>query len=70
MNHFINILIRYFLNAHPAIVKCVEVLIEFQTYMYLKINLVRTTIKQTKNKAVVKKHQDIKKLRYIDITTS
>jgi len=33
------------LNAHPSIVKCVEVLIEFQIDTYLKINLAGTTIK-------------------------
>jgi len=52
----------YFFNAHPSIIKFVDVLIEFQTDTYLKINLAKTTIKQTKNKAVIKKHQDINKL--------
>lgn len=58
----------YFFNAHPSIIKFVEVLIEFQTDTYLKINLAKTTIKQIKNKAVIKKHQVINELR--DTSTS
>jgi len=47
----------------------VEVLIEFLTDTYLKINLAKTTIKQTKNKAVIKKHQDINELRNTSTST-
>jgi hypothetical protein len=46
----------------------VEVLIELQIDTYLKINLARTTIKQTKNKALIKKYQDIDEFK--DISTS
>lgn len=53
----------YFFNSHPSINKFVEVLKEFQTDTYLKINIARTTIKKTKNNAVVKKHWEIQNLR-------
>ncbi|KAL4111997.1 hypothetical protein QTP88_015850 [Uroleucon formosanum] len=59
----------YFFNAHPSIIKFVEVPIEFQTDIYLKINLAKTTIKQIKNKAVIKKHQVINELRDTSIST-
>lgn len=46
--------------------KLMGVLTEFQIDMYLKINLSKTTIKQSNNKAVLKKHQEIKWIkRYI-----
>lgn len=52
-NRFVNISIHfYFFNAHPITAKLVEVLIEFQSDSHLKINIDRTTIKQTETKVI------------------